>query len=190
MFLATSMPLPIASSATSLSVTSATTASPATTAALQHFDTIIRRALGRSSFGAGGDPTVAGSSTWSSLARWTADDAIALTTMVVFFIGVFLVLLALKLVLGMVLLAFARRRYRDMKERENDDFGAGGRRVGGWGVVDVDEDKRRWIYQDDPNGARASREREKAVLMREQEKKGPDQFAGISRYTMVAKRIW
>ena len=66
MFLATHMPLPLPSTATSLSVDSAA-ASPATTAALQHIDQIFRRALGRSAFGAG-DPTLAPehSSVWST----------------------------------------------------------------------------------------------------------------------------
>lgn len=179
MFLATNVPLPIPSTATSLSVDSTSTTSPANTAALQHFDAIIRRALGRSSFGAGGDPATG---SW-----WSADDVIAFVTMLIFFLGVFFVLLALKLVLGMLLLGFARSRYKGMKEREKEGAGTGGRRIGGWGVVEVDDDKKRWIYQDDPEGARASREREKA--MRDKQDKGND-FSGVSRYTMAAKRIW
>ncbi len=124
--------------------------------------------------------------------------------MLVFFLGVYLVLLSLKLVLGMLLLAFARRRYRGMKERELAEYDTGGRRVGGWGVVEVDDDKRRWIYQDDPDGARASREREQRAMMMSKRddvrasagdgasdaRSGGDVFSGISRYTMVAKRIW
>lgn len=180
MFLATNVPLPIPSTATSLSVESTTTTSPATMAALQHFDTIVRQALGRSSFGAGGDPAMG--------SRWSADDAIAFVAMLIFFLGVFLVLLAFKLVLGMLLLGFARRRYKDMKEREKEDVGTGGKRVGGWGVVEVDDDKKRWIYQDDPDGARASREREKAATQKP-DGRGED-YGGVSRYTMVAKRIW
>ncbi|KAL9607559.1 MAG: hypothetical protein Q9167_007541, partial [Letrouitia subvulpina] len=90
MFLATHMPLPIASTATSLSVESAKT-SPATTAALQHIDLLLRNALGRSAFGAA-------SSTSSSLfvqprdwiRSWTTDDLIALATMLVFFLLIFL----------------------------------------------------------------------------------------------------
>lgn len=276
MFLATNVPMPIPSPSTSLSVEAMTsTASPATTAALQHIDTIIRRALGRSSFGAGGnnDPSTSSSSTssltssslsmwtsWIRIRHWTVDDVIAFATMLIFFLGVYLILLAFKLVLGMLLLAFARSRYRGMKEREKEDMGTGGRRTGGWGVVEVDDDKRRWIYQDDPDGARASRERERAAMMRDvdprkgetdigigdgrgtgtgtgarygkevatgggggaapgrtgegreeeeeeeegsnereegsrrrnktEKEKGGDPFAGISRYTMVAKRIW
>ena len=181
MFLATHMPLPLPSTATSLSVDSAA-ASPATTAALQHIDQIFRRALGRSTFGAG-DPTLAPEH--SNI--WSTDDIIAFITMLVFFLILFLALLAFKLVLGMCLLSFARRRYKGMKERENTSTHADGRRVGGWGVVEVDEDKRRWIYKDDPDGARKLREREREA----REKKGMEEsFGSVSRYSMVAKRIW
>ena len=181
MFLATHMPLPLPSTATSLSVDSAA-ASPATTAALQHIDQIFRRALGRSTFGAG-DPTLAP----EHGNIWSTDDIIAFITMLVFFLVCFLALLAFKLVLGMCLLSFARRRYKGMKERENSSTHADGRRVGGWGVVEVDEDKRRWIYKDDPDGARKLRERERDA----RERKGGDEYFGsVSRYSMAAKRIW
>lgn len=181
MFLATHMPLPLPSTATSLSV-DGVVASPATTAALQHIDQIFRRALGRSTFGAG-DPTLAPgqSSTWST------DDIIAFATMLVFFLVLFLALLAFKLVLGMCLLSFARRRYKGMKERETTSTHADGRRVGGWGVVEVDEDKRRWIYKDDPDAARKLRERERDA----RERKGEEEsFGSVTRYSMAAKRIW
>lgn len=181
MFLATHMPLPLPSTATSLSVDSAT-ASPATTAALQHIDQIFRRALGRSAFGAG-DPTLAPEQ--SSI--WSTDDIIAFITMLVFFLILFLALLAFKLVLGMCLLSFARRRYKGMKKRENTSTHADGRRVGGWGVVEVDEDKRRWIYKDDPDAARKLRERERDARER---KGGEESFGSVSRYSMAAKRIW
>ena len=180
MFLATHMPFPLPSPATSLSVDSAA-ASPATTAALQHIDHIFRRALGRSTFGAG-DATLAS----DQVNVWTTDDIIAFSTMLVFFLVLFLALLAFKLVLGMCLLSFARRRYKGMKEREKASTHADGRRVGGWGVVEVDEDKRRWIYQDDPEGARKLRERERDA----RERTGREDFGGVSRYVMAAKRIW
>ncbi|ETN39139.1 uncharacterized protein HMPREF1541_05362 [Cyphellophora europaea CBS 101466] len=108
----------------------------------------------------------------------------------------FLVLLAMKLVLGMVLLSFSRNRYRSMKEREKEPIYhvEGGRRVGGWGVVEVDEDKRRWIYDDDAGGLRALQEREERDKMkrdREREKGvGVDSFDKVKRYEMIAKRIW
>ena len=181
MFLATHMPFPLPSTATSLSVDSAV-ASPATTAALQQMDQIFRRALGRSAFGAG-DPTLA-----HELSNiWSTDDIIAFVTMLVFFLILFLALLAFKLVLGMCLLSFARGRYKGMKEREKISTHADGRRVGGWGVVEVDEDKRRWIYMDDPDAARKLRERERDA----REKKGEEEnFGSVSRYSMAAKRIW
>ena len=76
-----------------------------------------------------------------------------------------------------------------MKERENTSVHAEGRRVGGWGVVEVDEDKRRWIYEDDPDGAKRLRERERDAAQTEG-KQGEGAFNGVSRYAMVAKRIW
>ena len=179
MFLATHMPLPLPSTATSLSVDNAA-ASPATTAALQHIDQIFKRALGRSTFGVG-DPTLAPEH--SNI--WSTDDIIAFVTKLVFFLILFFALLAFKLVLGMCLLSFARGRYKGMKERENTSSNANGRRVGGWGVVEVDDDKKRWIYKDDPDGLRKLREREAR-----DRKGGPESYGGVSRYSMAAKRIW
>ncbi|PIG90299.1 cytomegalovirus gH-receptor family protein, partial [Aspergillus arachidicola] len=82
------------------------------------------------------------------------------------------------LLLGMVLLAYARSRYRAMKQRETEQSShensgpprareyavEGSRRFGGWGVVEVNDDHRRWIYTDDPEGLRrlkAKEEKEK-----------------------------
>ena len=185
MFLATHMPSPLPSSATSISVESATT-SPATTAALQHIDQLFRRAVGRSTLEMGG-PTM---QSISDLI-WPTDDIIAFTTMLIFFLVLFLALLALKLVLGMCLLSFARHRYKGMKQREKAPIHAEGRRVGGWGVVEVDEDKRRWIYADDTDGAKKLREREIANKEREArlEREG-ESFDKVSRYEMITKRIW
>ena len=118
-----------------------------------------------------------------------------MTTVLVILL-IFFVLLAIKLVLGMLLLAFSRARYRSMKEREKDPIYHvdGGRRVGGWGVVEVNEDKRRWIYEDDPGGLRALQEREerdRTKRERDREKGvGADSFDRVKRYDMVAKRIW
>ncbi|KAL9604665.1 MAG: hypothetical protein Q9219_000385 [cf. Caloplaca sp. 3 TL-2023] len=204
MFLATHLPPPIApSTATSLAVDDATT-SPATTAAIQHIDHIFRRALGRSTFGAASSPSSSSSSsppfklpfllllhptTW--LPSFSSDDLIALCTMLAFFLLLFLCLLVVKLLLGMLLLAYSRGRYRGMKEREAQGVSAEGRRVGGWGVVEVDEDKRRWIYWGDKEGGRRARERD------ERGKTGGGEgevkeggFARVRRYSMVAKRIW
>ncbi|EKD18950.1 eukaryotic membrane protein family [Drepanopeziza brunnea f. sp. 'multigermtubi' MB_m1] len=179
MFLATHLPSPVASTATALSVESTST-SAATTAALEHFDTIIRKALGRSTFGI---PDPLATNPWYLP---SADDAIAALTMLVFFLGAFFVLLACKLVLGMLLLQFARNRYRSMKKREHQNYGAEGKRLGVGGMTEVDEDKRRWIYQDDPEALRKMKEKEK--MGKEKADKSLD-FGKISRYEML-KRIW
>lgn len=183
MFLATNMPMPLPSAATAVSVESeAASTSPATMAALQHIDQVFRRAIGRSSFGAGADPGL-------SFSWWSIDDVIALATMIFFFLALYLVLLACKLVLGMLLLSFARSRYTGMKERERQATTTEGRRVGGWGVVEVNEDKRRWIYEDDPDGLRDLREREERGRKQGKGDKG-DKLEGVYRYMMAAKRIW
>lgn len=117
-------------------------------------------------------------------------------TTVLIFVLTFLILLACKLVLGMLLLAFSRSRYHSMKLREKSTIHQveGGRRVGGWGVVEVDEDKRRWIYEDDAAGLRALRERDERERQKQQREKdkghGVEAFEKVKRYEMVAKRIW
>lgn len=185
MFLATHMPVPIPSVATSLSLDPENIEGtlPATTAALQHIDQVFRRALGRSTFGGGGSNAHLGSSFW-----WSLDDFIALATMIIFFLAIYLLLLACKLLLGMSLLSFARRRYRDMKERERQSADMHGRRVGGFGAVEVDEDKRRWIYEDDQDGLKDLREKENA--RRAKAEKGDMKLDNVDRYSMAAKRIW
>ena len=63
----------------------------------------------------------------------------------------------------------------------------GARRFGGWGMVEVNEDKRRWIYADDPEGLkglRAYEEKERKVGAKELN------MDHVQRYEMVAKRIW
>jgi len=184
MFLATHMPLPIPSSATTISIESeAAATSPATTATLQHIDRVFRRALGRSAFGAG-------SVTSSSFSWWSIDDLIALATMLTFFLALFFILLAFKLLLGMVLLSYARSRYEGMKEREREGTTTdGAKRMGGWGAVEVGEDKRKWIYQDDQDGLRDVREKEERGRKASREGKG-DKLESVGRYQMIAKRIW
>ncbi|EXJ95490.1 hypothetical protein A1O1_00612 [Capronia coronata CBS 617.96] len=126
----------------------------------------------------------------------TGSPLVTHLTAVLVVLLIFLMLLACKLVLGMMLLAFARSRYHSMKMREgNSTYRVeGGRRVGGWGVVEVDEDKRRWIYEDDPGGLRALREREEREKQKQQKDKdrggGVDSLDTVERYEMVAKRIW
>lgn len=112
--------------------------------------------------------------------------------MLVVFLVAYFVLLACKLVLGMCLLGFARSRYKGMKERERTVTTTDGKRVGGWGVVEVEEEKKRWIYADDPEGLRALREREAKAKEREGKEAGKEakKLEGTSRYSMVAKRIW
>lgn len=182
MFLSTHLPPPIPSTATSLSLETEAKATPVTTAALEHFDTIIRKALGRSTFGTGEAPKP-----WYTIG---SDDIIAFMAMAIFFLCAFLVLLACKLVLGMLLLRFARNRYRTIKSRENLRLDTKGRRLGVGGIVEVDDDKRRMIYDGDSEGAKAVKEAERKVAQRGKEtEKGVD-FAKIARYEMAGKRIW
>lgn len=184
MFLATHVPMPVPTSATAVALDNESAAtSPAIMKALQHVDHIFRGALGRSTFGAGMESGTPFS--------WSMDDFIALATMVIFFLVLFLFLLALKLVLGMVLLSFARSRYEGMKERERQPTDTKGKRVGGWGVVEVGEEKRRWIYDDDPDSLAALREKEaKAKAKAEKAGGESDGLDGVGRYMMAAKRIW
>lgn len=99
----------------------------------------------------------------------------------------------------MGLLAFSRARYRDMKEREhvasNPSYHVeGGKRVGGWGVVEVDDEKRRVIYEDDPGGLSTLKAKEgKEKARREAEREKTYDMSGLEkvrRYEMAAKRIW
>ncbi|OAL52391.1 DUF747-domain-containing protein [Pyrenochaeta sp. DS3sAY3a] len=184
MFIAMHMPPPLPAS--SVSLTSNPASSPSTTAALAHIDQVFRRALGRSSFGAG-----APSQSWYQLSSWSFDDLIAGSTMLIVFLIVYLIFLAFKLILGMFLLSVSRKRYHGMQEREMMSVETGGKRVGGWGVVDVDDEKRRAIYDDDPESLKRLRERdEKGKKKEDQERERGTSFGHVSRYAMVAKRIW
>lgn len=122
----------------------------------------------------------------------------------------FIILLILKLLLGMLLLAFARSRYKKMKAGETeprksshasaqpqsaaetpaprkDEFNVeGSRRAGGWGMVEVGDEKRRWIYADDPEGLRRVKEKED----RDKNKDKDLKIDHVQRYEMVAKKIW
>ncbi|KAJ5164353.1 Membrane protein/CMV receptor [Penicillium coprophilum] len=113
----------------------------------------------------------------------------------------FIVLLILKLLLGMVLLAFARSRYRKIKARESErkqsgsesgaprsrDFHVeGSQRVGGWGVVELGDEKRKLIYADDPDGLRRVKEKEE----KDKSKDGEFNVDHVQRYEMIAKKIW
>jgi hypothetical protein len=184
MFIAMHMPPPLPATSTSLSSDPAS--SPASTAVFAHIDEIFRRALGHSSFGAG-----ATSQAWYHYSSWTLDDLIAGSTMLIVFLVVYLVFLALKLILGMLLLIVARKRYHGMQEREMMSVETGGKRIGGFGVVDVDENMRKQIYDDDPETLKRLRERdEKQKKKDDQERERGTSFGHVSRYAMVAKRIW
>ncbi|KAL2182189.1 DUF747-domain-containing protein [Thermothelomyces heterothallicus CBS 203.75] len=212
MLLATHIPTPLPpTTQTSLSVDNATP-SPAMLAALDRIDHLIRNALGRSVLGYPytadqSDNATAGSFGSGDTAAWpsrlwklsfTSDDAIAALTTVVVFMLLFLILLVVKLLLGMVLLRYARDRYARMKikehaiatgQAERESFDAKGKRVGGYGQVEVGDDRRRWIFGDDLEGLRKAKEREKkaeANIERDKEK----DFSRVMRYEMVARRIW
>ncbi|KAL9113570.1 MAG: hypothetical protein Q9227_002308 [Pyrenula ochraceoflavens] len=151
----------------------------------------------------GDDAYTSDTSFMQSIVRVIRDIPVSLTSsstysffvMVLVCLVAFFALVALKLVLGMVLLKYARGRYQRMKAREKQaekqpvHHVEGGRRVGGWGVVEVDDDKRRVIYEDDPDGFRMLKERE--VRDREKRDKAVDKaLEGVMRYEMAAKRIW
>jgi Eukaryotic membrane protein family len=106
----------------------------------------------------------------------------------VFLLISFLVFLSLKLVLGICLLGFARRRYKTMKSRERMNYLTGARRVGGFGTIEVNEDQKKWLYADDPEGARQARERD--LRGKATEERGGIGLENVRRYSMAAKRIW
>lgn len=138
---------------------------------------------------------------------WTGDDAVAALTMLVFFFLVFLVLLMVKLALGMMLLHYSRSRYASMRARENEvargtmereEFDAAGVRKGGWGCIEVGPERSAWLGVDPEEGLK---KRKKAVPPAEERPSedrgggaagvmGDNRFEGVSRYEMVAKRIW
>ncbi|KAI2794553.1 hypothetical protein POX_a01152 [Penicillium oxalicum] len=125
---------------------------------------------------------------------------------IILLLTTYIVLLILKLLLGMGLLAFARSRYKRMKNSENesrkisssempahdppvrkDGFNVeGSRRAGGWGMVELGDEKRRWIYGDDPDGLRRVKEKED----RDKNKDKDLKIDHVHRYEMVAKKIW
>lgn len=193
MFLATHLSPPIPTSTTELSVESSTPSSPAMIAALEHLDTLLRNALGRAVYGYPYEsPHVRPFWTFSS------DDAIALLTMVVFFFLTWVVLLIVKLLLGMALLHYSRERYAAMKVREQavatgkaepENFSQPSKRIGSWGAVEIGDDRRKWIYEDDKEGLKKMRDRERKTEEKFKEN-GDDGLSKVVRYEMVAKRIW
>ncbi|KAK1774264.1 eukaryotic membrane protein family-domain-containing protein [Copromyces sp. CBS 386.78] len=144
---------------------------------------------------------------WHSISKYlpewnfTSDDVIAFFTMITVFLLVYLVLLIFKLLLGMVLLRYSRDRYARMKtkeaaiaagEKEKESFETRGKRVGGYGQVEVGEERRRWIFADDAKGLNKVRERERekggGAGKGKQEKE--KDLNTVMRYEMIAKRIW
>ncbi|KAK4223813.1 putative eukaryotic membrane protein [Podospora fimiseda] len=207
MFLATHLPTPLPpSTQTSLSIESATP-SPAMVAALDRLDNLIRNALGRAVYGYPYDssseipptplPEGVGTKLWLKW-QFTSDDLIAGATMIIVFLLVFVLLLIFKLLLGALLLWYSRDRYAKMKAKEHaisvgkaekESFDTKGKRTGGYGTVEVGEDRRRWIFADDPEGLRKIKERDKRNKEKEEREKEKD-FSGVVRYEMVARRIW
>ncbi|KAJ5226144.1 hypothetical protein N7468_007369 [Penicillium chermesinum] len=129
-------------------------------------------------------------------------QAVQIFTIVLILTG-FIVLLILKLVLGMGLLAYARSRYKKMKSAETesrravhqenrelarkDEFGVeGARRAGGWGMIEVGDEKRKWIYGDDADGLKRVKEKEE----KDKNKALEMNIDSVHRYEMVAKKIW
>ena len=204
MFLATHLPPLSPSPSTSLLVPPDASPSPSTLAS------ILRLALGHSSFGSAtmspDTPPMLSFRYWTS---FTFDDFMSLAIMGGVFAILFLLLLLFKLLLGMALLEYARRRYRGMKEREEMDMDTRGKRVGGWGVVEVSDEKRRWIYKGEEEEWKArgrdpanesfggNRDNEGSKMgggtgngMPAVKSKGKDDWSNVRRYDMVAKRIW
>lgn len=181
-------------------------------AGLDRLDHIIRNALGRSVLGypyttdqsenSTAEPFTGNGTTAGFFRLWnlpfTSDDAIAALTMVVVFMLLFLILLVVKLVLGMALLRYARDRYARMKvkeqaiaagQAERESFDAKGKRVGGYGQVEVGDERRRWIFGEDVEGLRKAREKERKAEEKTEREKDKD-FSRVMRYEMVARRIW
>ncbi|WYZ41119.1 hypothetical protein EsH8_V_000014 [Colletotrichum jinshuiense] len=192
MFLSTRIPTPLPESTqTSLSVESATPSSPVMVAALDRLDTLLRDALGRAVYGYPyGEPSVRSWAWWT----WTSDDVIAAVTMIVVFFIAFLVLLIIKLLLGMILLRYSRNRYANMKRKEHmvatgqeerEYYDAKGKRIGGYGHIEVTEERRRWIHADEKEGLKGGKGR-----TQKPEKPQEGDYNGVHRYEMVTKRIW
>ncbi|KAA8894234.1 eukaryotic membrane protein family-domain-containing protein [Sphaerosporella brunnea] len=166
MFLATHVPAPLPPT-TSLSETENVTSS-----SLDGIDTLLRRALGSSSDS-------------SSL----LDDFVAATTMWFFLLACFLVFLAVKLLLGVLLLGVAGKRVESLKERERMWIHTGARRSSAFGTITISEQTRGIIYRDDPEEEKMIAERER--VGREKEMKAEmDTLESVRRWKMSAKRIW
>ncbi|KAK7991461.1 hypothetical protein PG996_013488 [Apiospora saccharicola] len=199
MFLSTHLPPPIPTStaSTDLSVESSAPSSPAMMAALEHLDSVIRNALGRAVYG---HPYA--SPQERPFWVFTSDDAIALLTMATFFFLAWVVLLVVKLILGMALLRYSRDRYAATRMREQalasgqgsskrESFYQPGKRIGGFGSIELGEERRRMLYADDPEGLKRMEARDrKGAEMAKKMEVGDDGLEKVTRYEMIAKRIW
>ncbi|RDA86924.1 hypothetical protein CP532_1838 [Ophiocordyceps camponoti-leonardi (nom. inval.)] len=196
MFLSTQIPMPIPrSTQTSLAEESATPSSPAMVAALSRLDALLRDSLGRATYGYPyGSPL--NSRPWYS---WTSDDIIAALTMVVVFFIAFLLLLALKLLLGMALLQYARNRYAKMKRKEHalatgqaraDSYTTAGRRLGPRAEIELSDDRLRWIKADSAEGLPDTKKKRPPPSSSTSTHPPEHDYQGVFRYDMVAKRIW
>ncbi|KAI1278187.1 DUF747-domain-containing protein [Xylaria sp. FL0933] len=191
MFLATHISSPMPTSTTELSTESSSPSSAAMIAAFEQLDTLIRHALGRAVYP---HESSEGQPWW----YFSSDDVIALLTMMVFFFLAWIVLLIIKLLLGMLLLRYSHKRYTIMKlkehaiatgKAEHENYSQPGTRVGAFSAVEIGDDRRKWIYEDDPEGLKRMRDRERKTQEKLKEK-GDDGLAKVVRYEMVAKRIW
>jgi hypothetical protein len=154
-------------------------ATPGAGAAIAHVDAMLRRAF---VVGGGGAPAGSGLA--------AAGDWLAATLLVVVVCLVaFLALLGAKLALGLVLLRWARGRQPGAREREAARTDVGSRRLGINGMVEVDDEKRRRIYEGDEAGLARLREKERDRERDKERGRGGD-LAAVTRYSMVAKRIW
>ena len=72
-----------------------------------------------------------------------------------------------------------------------NNFSQPGKRVGPFGATEVGDDRRRWLYEDDPDGLRRMRERERKTEEKFKDARADDGLARVHRYEMgVSKRIW
>ncbi|KAF3905237.1 hypothetical protein ABW21_db0203098 [Orbilia brochopaga] len=166
MFISTHFPSPsfagstaTTNSAVPLQNLHTTSSSPATTAALNEFDSALRRVF---------------SSTTGDGAVDLLNTITEYLTIATIFIGIWLVFLVFKFILGMGLLAVARRRYKGMKEREKAAYAVPGASTGG--VAEMNEEKKRIINSGEAGGGSGLR---KTTPLGE-----------VERFDMVAKRIW
>jgi DNA-binding transcriptional ArsR family regulator len=124
------------------------------------------------------------------------DDAIAFALLVLICAVAFLAFILAKLVLGMLLLNWARERCLATQEREGksgESISVGTRRLGINGMVEVPEEARKRIYEGDESGLAKVKEKEERGRRerdRERERGRGVDFGRVERYGMVAKRIW